>query len=569
VDQQNALPSVGNDVPRSASLEASVNFLCENYYSCTTEHEKKCFPDGPSYLPKRTVDVSNNDRYSLVEHSTGTVGVYAALSYSWGDRGFAMATSANFEELKHGFERAILPMAFQDAAVMARSLDIDYLWIDTLCIIQDSRSDWEEQAARMGGIFEAAAITISASSSLNPYHTLFGQRDRMYEEIDLFSGKKGAPSDVKFKARRKIDRGIHTKTGRSTYKDPLDTRAWGLQEKLLSRRLIAFTGAELQWTCRTSRACECQQKTYPAQPLFTDDISKSSAERIRENSKIWSKTVEEYSSRELRFPLDRLPALSGLARKFGARTGLTYNAGGWNETLLYDLVWQRDVESSRITESWISPSYSWASAPGAVSFRYARHSYPGSRILHAEVVVPYYETVGKDIYGKAKDGALTIRGHMVAAQLRRSSSGDAQGYTIYIGDAEYTPNTSQRSVCEFSIDAAIPSYSARTDSMTTHGVLCGSSSEDTSLMIEGPVTLLSLYSIHDRRYLYQNFLVLARSQEGADTYKRVGIGSGKLYRGDSIPQEAHLVRPFEWLSVDVAKHGRSIVEVEEQVVCIR
>jgi hypothetical protein len=480
-----------------------------------------------------------------------------------------MTTSANFDELKLGFDSTLLPTAFQDAAVMARSLDIKYLWIDTLCIIQDSRLDWEEQAARMGEIYEGAAITISASSSLNPYQTLFGKRDCMYEEIELFNEKKGKLHDVTFKARRKIDRGIHAKTGRSSHKDPLDTRAWGLQEKMLSRRLIAFTGAELQWTCRTSRFCECHQTTYPTQTLFTNDTGTSSAGNIRESSKIWSKTVEEYSSRELRFPMDRLPALGGLARRFGATNGLTYNAGGWDETLLYDLVWQRDVESTRMSESWISPSYSWASAPGAVNFRYARHSYPGSRLLHAQVVEAYYEVAGSDIYGKAKDGSLTLRGHTVTAQLRSTSCEDSQGYTIHIGDAEYTPNTDQRTVCEFSIDAAIPSIRAKTNSIATHQVLCESAFENTGQVMEGPVTLLSLYSIHDRRYLYQNFLILAKSQDGSDAYRRVGIGSGKLYRDDNIPQETHFVRPFEWLSVDVARKARSIVDVLEQVVCIR
>jgi hypothetical protein len=367
VNKNLAYPKVGNDVARAASLEASIDFLCETYFSCDTEHES-CFRDNSTLLPKRVVDISNNDRYCLVECPISTVGTYAALSYSWGERGFAMATSNNYEELKHGFDSAILPTAFQDAAAMTRSLNIQYLWIDTLCIIQDSRSDWEEQAAMMGEVFESAAITIAASSSLNPYHSLFEMRDCMYEEIELMNETRGGLFDVAFKARRKINRGIHAKTGRSTHKDPLETRAWGLQERMLSRRLIAFTGAELQWTCRTLRSCECHQRTYPAQPPFAKCNGAPSAEILAKNSKIWSRIIEEYSSRELRFPSDRLPALSGLARKFGATNSLTYNAGGWNETLLYDLVWQRDVESARVSDSWISPSYSWASAPGAVNF---------------------------------------------------------------------------------------------------------------------------------------------------------------------------------------------------------
>jgi hypothetical protein len=484
-----------------------------------------------------------------------------------------MATTTNYEELKQGFDPSLLPVVFQDAAVLARSINITCLWIDTLCIIQDSREDWEEQAANMGQVFEGAAITIAASSSPDPYNSLFGVRETMYQEIELFSDAKEELAGVEFKARRKIDRGIHAKTGRSTHADPLDTRAWGLQERMLSTRLIAFTGAELQWTCRTLRACECHQKTYPTPPLFPDFTGTSHTETMWTYHKIWSKIIEGYSNRELKVPTDRLPALSGLAKRFGTQCGFSYNAGCWKETLLYDLVWQRDVTQTKVQEPWLSPSFSWVSVPGAVNFRLARHSYPGSRIFHAHVVDVHHSTTGIDIYGTAVDGSLTLRGHTVAAHLRRSSSKGIQVYTICIYGAEYTTSADPRAVCDFSIDASIPRYNAMKSPATEHQTACEVAIRTTSQMIEGPILLLSLYSIHHPRYLYQNFLIFARSHDGTDIYKRVGIGSGKLHRkngcGASIPDQAHLVRPFEWLSVDSSRSGRSNVDVVEQVVCIR
>jgi len=563
-------PTVGNDVPRESTVAASVNFLKENYYTCVTEHVEQC-GRGPSWLPKRIVDISRS-RYRVIEPPAGTEGTYATLSYSWGSSGFAMTTSGNYQEMKRGFDRDRLPLAFQDAADMAQSLSICYLWIDTLCIVQDSPTDWEDQAARMGQIYEGAAITIAASLSTDPHHSLYQKRNPIYEEIELFSELKGGPINVVFKARRKIARGIHAKTGRSKDIDPLDTRAWGLQEKMLSTRLIAFTGAELQWTCRTSKECECHHVKIPAQPLFPVLTGTTTTDRILSISKSWSQIIEEYSTRKLKVPEDRLPALSGLANKFGAETCYTYIAGGWKETLLYDLVWQRDIDPTSRTSTWLAPSWSWVSSPGAVNFRLARHSYPGSRIEHTKMIDYHYETAGDGPYNRALACSLTLQGHTVAARLRRSSH-DFETFTICIDDAIYSPNTDKRATCEFSIDASVPPYNANETQGTSDQSQSKTYDDALDQEREEPITLLSLYSIYHRRYLYHNFLILARSGHDSNTYRRIGIGSGKMYRGSScehdFPSEAQHVRPFEWLSVGSKDSGRKFGDIVEQVVRIR
>ena len=562
-------PTVGKDVPRESTFAASVNFLKENYYTCVTDHEE-C-DRGPSCLPKRIVDISKT-RYRVVEPPVGTEGDYATLSYSWGSSGFAMTTSENYEEMKLGFDRRRLPIVFQDAAEMAQSLGICYLWIDTLCIVQDSSTDWEEQAARMGQIYEAAAITIAASLSTDPHHSLFQERERIYEQIELSSGLQGGPVDVVFKARRKIARGIHAKTGRSRDIDPLDTRAWGLQEKMLSTRLIAFTGAELQWTCRASKACECRHSALPANPLFAVPIGAATTNGIVELSRSWSQIIEEYSARELKFPEDRLPALSGLANKFGAETGYTYIAGGWKETLLYDLVWQRDLGPVLGSSTWIAPSWSWASSSGAVNFRLARHSYPGSRIEHTRLVDLDYKSAGNSPYSRALACSLTVYGHTVAALFRRPSH-DVDTHAICIDGATYSPNTDKRAICEFSIDSSVPHYNPKETAGTSKRSRSKMYDQALDHEREEPITLLSLYSIHHRRYLYHNFLILAISDHESNTYRRIGIGSGKMYRGSGcehdVTSEAQHVRPFEWLSIGSDDTGRKFGNMVEQVVRIR
>lgn len=559
---------MGNDVPRTLSLDASVEFLRQNYYDCTTGHEECGFES--SYLPKRIVDISGT-RYRVVEPEAETKGRYATLSYSWGSRGFAMTTTGNYEEMKLGFDRHKLPVAFQDAAALAQSLKIDYLWIDTLCIVQDSITDWEEQAARMGTIFEGAAITIAASLSDDPYHSLFQPRASMYQEFEICNGVNGAPIDVVFKARRKIHRGIHAKTGRSTDIDPLDTRAWGLQEKMLSRRLIAFTGAELQWTCRASKSCECHNNPLPVHPLFPTPTGATTPNETVKISKTWTQIIEEYSARKLKFPKDRLPALKGLANKFGAATGYTYLAGGWKETLLYDLVWQRDLGPVLECPTWLAPSWSWASSHGAVNFRLARHSYPGSRIEHTTLVDLYYKSTGSSLYDTDLACSLTVQGYTISALLRRSIR-DSQTHTICIDGAIYSPNTDKRALCEFSIDASVP-YSNASEIPETSEQLRSRMCDGTATQQqEEPITLLSLYSIHHRRHLYHNFLILEKAPHDVNTYRRIGIGSGKMYRGNDcdhdFPFEVQRVKSFEWLSIDCKKGGRKLGDIVEQELCI-
>jgi hypothetical protein len=520
------------------------------------------------YLPKRVIDISGSS-YRLIEPKGRTLGKYAALSYSWGDKGFAMTKVETYEGRKRGFHKDLMPTAFQDAAMVAQSLDIKYLWIDTLCIIQDSKADWEEQSANMGDIFQSAAITIAASSPDHPGISLFGMRKAQYEAVELYSDANERFKDVVFKARRKILCGIHAKTGRSLDSDPLDKRAWALQEKLLSTRLIAFTGAELQWTCRTLKACECQQRSYPSLPLFSVPAQVSSMESCLKWSRTWSKIVEEYSCRNLKQAVDKLPALGGLASKFGSATGFTYIAGLWKETLMYDLSWQCDLGSRDASSTWLGPTFSWVSINGAANYRFARHSYSGTRNYHTEVIDVQYSTVGHGPYSRAAHGtSLIMCGYTVPAHLRTSSN-DLQAHEICIGSTTYTPCKDQRAVCEFSIDAYMsPRRRGKAEEEPQHMAQIDFSN-DTRQEAGREILLLSLYSIQFRNDVYQIFLILGISQNSSKIYERVGIGTGKIYgdngRGDYGSSGKNVLDPFWWLSDDSEEGGK---RVTKQEVCI-
>lgn len=191
-------PKLGSNVPTKPYSRESQHFLEDNYNTCQKVHED-C-RQVSSLLPKRIIDISRS-QFRLVESECGQTGTYAALSYSWGVRGYRVATSQNYEKLKVGIDRDSLPIVFQDAAGISQRLHVNYLWIDTLCIIQDSKSDWENEAAKMADIFENAAITIAASSSPNPRISLFTTRSSTYQQIRLNTRQYLAPV---FNARRRF-----------------------------------------------------------------------------------------------------------------------------------------------------------------------------------------------------------------------------------------------------------------------------------------------------------------------------------------------------------------------------
>jgi hypothetical protein len=87
--------------------------------------------------------------------SSGNVGCYVSLSHCWGDSVYpAKTTSQTLDQNRKSIPWSTLPKTFQDAIFFTRWLRIRYLWIDSLCIIQDSREDWLEESVKMMHIYQ-------------------------------------------------------------------------------------------------------------------------------------------------------------------------------------------------------------------------------------------------------------------------------------------------------------------------------------------------------------------------------------------------------------------------------
>jgi hypothetical protein len=172
----------------------------------------------------------------------GTKGKYTALSYCWGTSPPYTTTSANLEEHIRGFSLTDLPGTIRDAVKVTRELGLRYLWVDALCIIQGSDEkaarDWSRESSRMEEVYGNAYITIVAAAARRCGDGIFNVRSCVLPiRSDVASSVEGLVT---------IQKSHYIKE----FKDePINDRAWTLQERLLSTRILTYTTQEMSWQC--------------------------------------------------------------------------------------------------------------------------------------------------------------------------------------------------------------------------------------------------------------------------------------------------------------------------------
>ncbi|KAH6673773.1 heterokaryon incompatibility protein-domain-containing protein, partial [Halenospora varia] len=294
---------------------------------------------------------------------------YMCLSHCWGDSQYpSKTTNLTLNQNKANITWDSLPRTFQDAIIVTRWLKIRYLWIDSLCIIQDSKEDWEEEAPKMVDIYQRSFLTIAATSSPSDDGGCFSK-------ISLEShSPDGKPYDFYYRTPLRhltLGSDLDTKSGKS--EAPLLGRSWCYQEILLSPRVLHFFKDEITWECMEDAACECAGQTSPLHPSREETPPKIHQSQSLERSAAalqerWRKIVVEYSGLGLSFGKDKFPALSGLAKQQLYRPNESFVAGLWTGSLLEDLLWrvekaesedQRQQKPSWRPTLWRAPTWSW------------------------------------------------------------------------------------------------------------------------------------------------------------------------------------------------------------------
>lgn len=300
------------EVHQDSSSPQCLDVLKRWMENCMEVHEK-CKGDGLSQLPTRVLDVSE-DQVRLYE-TKKELEPYLTLSHCWGKAQIITTTTETKEERINGIPWPSLSKTFQDAITVTRHLGFRYIWIDSLCIIQDEKYDWEMEAANMALVYKGSQLTIAATSSEDGTGGCFGKRmegdmqciwnstnDSRFVDVLPMRAENFKSIDIevhdsdgkaqRFCARLKLNHepwnyhssseyaehtrsvldmlGIPEVATAQTRPDynkkllqksgvPLLQRAWVFQEQILSPRMIHFGPYEMVWECRSGLQCECSK----------------------------------------------------------------------------------------------------------------------------------------------------------------------------------------------------------------------------------------------------------------------------------------------------------------------
>ncbi len=302
-------------------------------------------------LPTRILEILADDSGSMVVRlivSEGRHGRYAALSHSWGppDKQPLRTTKATYDQHLSGIPAADLPKTFREAARVAYVVGLRYLWIDSLCIIQDDRDDWASEAPRMGPLYGRAALVIAASGATNSTEGCFLPRwsPRASLRIPYPAAAEGEQeSHVVLQVRL-------PHTWIDPVFSPLGKRGWVLQEWMLARRLVHYTPAGMTWSCK-----QVQQMTE-------DGIHNGSTSGYDDQT--WDGIIDSYTIRQLTFLSDKVIAVQGLADSMQWDPEKdSYHHGMWTSDMPQQLLWI-GTHTTRPKELEGIPSWSWASTDG-------------------------------------------------------------------------------------------------------------------------------------------------------------------------------------------------------------
>jgi len=431
-------PRIGTST-RSA---ASYSFIKAKLRSCIANHTL-CAAADSGFLPTRMLSVPQAEGGSAAAairlvNGRNVTGKYATLSHCWGQAPICRLLTANQAEFERGVLLTTLPTTFRQAIGVVRFLGIPYIWIDSLCIVQDSAADWEVESAAMAKVYGHALVNIAAASSSDSRGGLFFDRDPdVVQPFTVYTPGGGTLGEGWYTWE---DDNRWSRLG----EEPLHRRGWVLQERLLSPRTIHFAKSEIVWHCLQdvgSESISTRILDHPADaapcpagqmPDYTD-IRTTTAEiltmgmtpgRRAQLGRDWMRLIAQYTKCGLTKGDDKLVAVFGIADRVERLTGDRYLAGLWRSQMPSCLLWlvswglsdpdghtkAPHLQAQCRPPRWRAPSWSWAS-----------HDWALGHVFHEDGAVCYTEVAGASVVrrqnGSAVCGKLVLRGPVVEVDV--------------------------------------------------------------------------------------------------------------------------------------------------------
>ncbi|KAF5591863.1 hypothetical protein FPCIR_5931 [Fusarium pseudocircinatum] len=429
---------------------------------CSRSHPicKEFQPQQSNWRPTRLIYIGSIAQQPRLVAPSKPVS-YIALSYCWGTDNIVTLTEATLTPFQNEIPLTSLPNTIRDAITTTRDLGYEYLWVDALCIIQDSKPDWIKESAQMGSIYGSAALTLAAAGTSTVKDSIFCRRDpravrpcvaniiqsSVYHRVSYpWAIYSHEPERLLFD---------------TINESPLSRRAWALQELLVSTRTLVFGSKQIVWSCATTEASE----TFPIglDPKFSSVVNESAslsylrqklmrASKLEEEpSEFWNDFINRYTKARLTFSSDMLVALQGIVERITeARRGsdkstpeLKYVAGLWrDDSFQQSLLWRPKAGSSPTRPDYYrAPSWSWASLDGEVDFfeQYIPWIWNGKKTELARIVDVCVEPqtgYSLSTTGRIKSGLIEMECHLRECYLMRTSqsedSSNDQGGDEYV-----------------------------------------------------------------------------------------------------------------------------------------
>ncbi|GKZ18367.1 hypothetical protein AbraIFM66951_000925 [Aspergillus brasiliensis] len=432
-EQDDNISAESNDLQDESSLPPQLFQDCRALRAliddCTDNHPI-CKPrEGlslPSFLLELSV-TSASPAVRLIKTSDIQVAPihYVCLSYCWGGIQPNMTTTSRLDSYLAGMDTTEIPETILDAMRVTIAMGYQYLWVDALCIVQDSEAGKIVELGKMASIYSGAVLTICVMSAKAATEGFLRQA---YPDCNDDQLIRTWHADIRDDISQATVASLEVRNDLSdhdVFDSPILKRGWTFQEALLSPRLVMFAtdGQRPALRCATHTVQsdggritahpktlvnlrELEQVVERAKPNGTYSIQSAKAEE-------WVAVVVQYSKRSLTFQADKLPALMGIVLEWEAlfKPG-QYWAGLWSESLAKDLFWKvpRNYSPRSAYESYVAPSWSWASRAHPVYYDYLGYinCFEGEdsfEVVSCEVV-PVHEDLP---HGAIKSARLTVK----------------------------------------------------------------------------------------------------------------------------------------------------------------
>ncbi|KAJ4986559.1 heterokaryon incompatibility protein [Stagonosporopsis vannaccii] len=388
----------------TSRIQEWIDTCIKDHVNCIASALKKGF------VPKRLIQI---DPHSCRLVSPTSPVRYAALSYCWGLIQQPSTKKINVDVRYDDLPSHQLPQTIKDAITISRLMGLHYLWIDSICIIQDDREEWAEQAAEMADIYSGAYIVLAATGVSNATDGFLRQRSRPMKITSLACNPQ---HPITVNARLLNNHTIRPSNMDVIDNQPLSKRGWALQERALATRTVHFLPDEIMFECRSGLACECGrlQKRTNRGPLVWPPRTRTDRSRSCLNVADWMWLVETFKSRCLTYSDDALPALSGLAqRTLGLNPG-QYLAGIWEKDIADQLSYRgKRAKNVAIRKQAMGhaprlrPSFTWATFSGPIVF-HGPFDQPICTFFGGQVL-----PVAGDLYGQVKEGFIRLKGRSI------------------------------------------------------------------------------------------------------------------------------------------------------------